>query len=108
MTCRAARIGPVECELEGPIPIVKRSKMLGATRTPSSWFDQGFVLHRAEKPGRFTVEVNLEEPDGIVGLPVHDCRVVAQGIVHRDAHARSEERRVGKAWVRTLRSRGSP
>src|SRR3546814_16538867 len=87
MTGRAARIGPVECELEGPIPIVKRSKMLSATRTPSSWFDQGFVLHRAEKRGRFTVEVNLEEPAGIVGLPVHACRAVAPGIVHRDDHA---------------------
>ena len=28
INCRAARIGPIECELDGPIPIVNRSKTL--------------------------------------------------------------------------------
>src|SRR3546814_11950271 len=86
---------------------------------------RGIISESLPKPGSSGIEIgefqamavdwkgiDLQGPDGIIvavdiARTVEDTAFLARDIAKLDA-ARSEERRVGKEWVSTGRSRGWP
>ncbi len=97
----AARIGPTVCELEGPMPILNRSKTLMATGSLSK--DRARLPHRGEPVGHDCIFATADKgrlPDCDVGHPCNDTlpRVRQRRATFRVRRVRRCRRSRGAQW----------